>query len=180
MCSHSALSNFSTSWTVAIRLSCPWRFSGNNAGWVAVLFLGSPGWIFPTQGWNLGLRMQIGFFACLSHEEAQSLPWGHPWCQTELNNRLWVSIFNFMVNIILHVFRWRWMNECMHIRCVLSPSVVSPLCNSMDCTASSVHAVFRVRILEWILWPPQGSSWPGSWTQSYTLTCIDRDYYCPR
>ena len=67
--------------------------------------------------------------------------------------------------------------------CMLSCSVLS-LCDSMDCspTDSSVHGIFRARILEWVAFPPRGeSSWLRDQTSVSCVSCIDRRvlYRCP-
>ena len=50
--------------------------------------------------------------------------------------------------------------------CALSRSVVSDLCDPMDCSqpGSSVHGIFQARILEWLPFASLGSSWPGERT----------------
>ena len=53
-----------------------------------------------------------------------------------------------------------------------SRSVMSTLCNPMDCSppSSSVHGIFQARILEWVAISfSRGSSWPRDQTQ---VSCI--------
>ena len=55
-----------------------------------------------------------------------------------------------------------------HSSVVFSRSVVSDSCDPMDCSppGSSVHAIFRARMLEWVaLSFSRGSSWPREWTR---------------
>ena len=49
------------------------------------------------------------------------------------------------------------------------------LCDSMDCSlpGSSVHGIFRARILEWIAMPScSGSAQPRDWTHISCVSCI--------
>ena len=49
--------------------------------------------------------------------------------------------------------------------CVLSYSVMSDSCDSLDCSLprSSVHRIFQTRVLEWVAIPPPGDlSNPGT------------------
>ena len=59
--------------------------------------------------------------------------------------------------------------ECVCVRtcvcvCVLCPSVVSTLCDPVDCrpSVSSVHGIFQARILKWVAISYSGDLWdPG-------------------
>ena len=60
-------------------------------------------------------------------------------------------------------------------------SVVSDLCDSMDCTmdcsplGSSVHGILQARILEWVaIFSSKGSSWPRDRTHVSRSSCIGR------
>ena len=58
--------------------------------------------------------------------------------------------------------------------CVLS---CVQLCNPMDCSppVSSVHGIFQVRILEWVVISfSRGSSWPRDRTSISYVSCIGR------
>ena len=60
---------------------------------------------------------------------------------------------------------------CMLIQLCLT------LWDSMDCrlTGSSVHGIFRARILEWVaISSPRGSSWPRDQTWVSCVSCISR------
>ena len=51
------------------------------------------------------------------------------------------------------------------------------VCDPMDCSlpGSSVHGIFQVRILEWVVTSSsRGSSWPRDWTHISWISCIGR------
>ena len=61
--------------------------------------------------------------------------------------------------------------------CVLSRSVISSLCDPMDCSppGSAVHGIVQARILQWVAISfSRGSSWPRVLTCVSCVFCIDR------
>ena len=63
--------------------------------------------------------------------------------------------------------------RCESVSC----SVMSTLCNAMDCSlpCSSVHGIFQARILEWVsISSSRGSSWTRDRTHVSRISCIGR------
>ena len=81
--------------------------------------------------------------------------------QKKMKTLIWKDICTLM--FIAELFKitkiWKWPKcVCMHAQSY------SVLCNPMDCSlqGSSVHGIFQVRILEWVVMPSsRGSCQPG-------------------
>ena len=68
----------------------------------------------------------------------------------------------------------KYVCACMHVKSLQS---CVTLCDSMDCSppGSSVHGVFQVRILEWVVIPfSRGSSRPRDQAHVSFVSCIGR------
>ena len=68
----------------------------------------------------------------------------------------------------------KYVCACMHVKSLQS---CVTLCDSMDCSppGSSVHGVFQVRILEWVVIPfSRGSSRPRDQAHVSYVSCIGR------
>ena len=74
-----------------------------------------------------------------------------PWCAAEPEiTKSWTRLSNWAgLHMVSHV----WLS-----------------CDPMDCSppGSSVHGIFQVRVLEWVVIScSRGSSWPRDWTRIY-------------
>ena len=79
-----------------------------------------------------------------------------------------------------HLERTAFYLGYVHVS-VLSHPVVSHSLRPMNCSppGSSVHGISQVRILEWFVITPGGSSWSRDWTPASCISCIGRQilYY---
>ena len=105
--------------------------------------------IFPTQGWNL----------CLLHWQADSLPLSHLGRRRTGQQGLYHLALGGEA-----ICSWESESEV--------PQLCPTLCDPMDCSipGSSVHGIFRARVLEWVAMPfSRVSSQPRDQTQ---VSCI--------
>ena len=98
-------------------------------------------------------------------------PLTHPWAVLQ-------HVFIYISSRLSQLWQLQ-MPKCSIVVyvCVSSRSVMSDLCDPMDCspTASSVHGILQARILEWVAMPcSRGSSQFRDWTYISYVSCIGR------
>ena len=93
----------------------------------------------------------------------------------------WV-MFTKVIRIIISFHNLFTVNHCTVylklIQCILSHSVISPLCDSMHYSSPGFpNGIFQARILEWVaISLSRGSSQPRDRTCASGISCIERQF----